>query len=83
VAEQVPDNEAIHTAADAVRCLYLAQVVGHLGHEDAARRWREKAMAWLHSRMPLDPAADSRSLPKEGNSSPHRPAPSNEGAAEE
>ncbi len=55
----------VKSAVEAVRCLYLAQVLDKQGHCDAARRWRAKVLEWMGQRdgqheaeahAPTDPA---------------------------
>ncbi len=36
-----------NSAIDAVRCLYLAKEAQRRGDKETAKRWRDKAVAWM------------------------------------
>lgn len=41
------DPTETNSAIDAVRCLYLAKEAQRRGDEVTAKRWRDKALAWM------------------------------------
>jgi hypothetical protein len=65
------DNPRANSAVDAIRCVYLARIAAQGGHQEAARRWRQMATAWL-SRFQRSTSRNNPSKREHNPAPPHR-----------